>query len=261
MFGRSKPRIDDRGVAQAEPLDDLVAHRRRRRRREREHGRAPERLDRRAEPQVLGPEVVAPLGDAVRLVDDEQRRLRDRELVEHLRLGELLGREEHELERVLGQLGERLVPLGGPDAGVELRRTARRPRAQVLDLLALERDQRRDDDGGAGQQQRGDLVDRRLARAGRHDHERVAAVEHRLDRLALARAERVEAEHLARDAVDPVAVMPRWLPARPGARNAARLGCLRREHRLGRAQAALRRHRRRGDERARARRPRPRRDA
>ena len=60
-FGRSKPRTTTLGVAQAEPLDDLLAHRRRRRRGEGEHGRAPERLDRRAEAQVVGAEVVAPL--------------------------------------------------------------------------------------------------------------------------------------------------------------------------------------------------------
>ena len=113
MFGRSKPRTSDLGVAQAEPLGDLVAHRRRGGGGEREDRRAAERLGRRAQPQVVGPEVVAPLGDAVRLVDHEQRGPRDRELVEHVVVGELLGREEDELERVLGQLGQRRVALGG----------------------------------------------------------------------------------------------------------------------------------------------------
>jgi len=195
---------DHRRIAQPEALDDLLAHRRRGRRGEREHGRAPERLHRRAEAQVVGPEVVPPLGDAVRLVDDEQRGLRDRELVEHVGVGELLGCEEHELQRVLGQLGERRGPLGGRDVGVQLRGAAGRPVAQILDLLALQGDQGRDDDGRARDQQAGDLVDRRLARAGRHHDQRVAPGQRRLDRLALPGAQALEAERLAGDAVDPV---------------------------------------------------------
>ncbi len=127
-----------------------VAHGRRGGRGEGEHRRAPERLDRRAEPQVLRPEVVAPLGDAVRLVDHEQRRRRATASSSSTSgVGELLGREEDELERVLGQLGERGLALGGRDGRVELRRAARRALAQVVDLVALERDQRRDDDGRA----------------------------------------------------------------------------------------------------------------
>ena len=45
--------------------------------------------------------------DAVRLVDHEQRHVGHRELVQHLRPRELLGREEDELQRVLGELGQR----------------------------------------------------------------------------------------------------------------------------------------------------------
>ena len=71
------------------------------------------------------------------------------------------------------------------DRRVQLRRAARRDLAQRVDLVALERDQRRDDDGRARRQQPGDLVDRRLARAGRHDDQRVAPGERGLDRLPL----------------------------------------------------------------------------
>src|SRR3954466_10624253 len=51
-------------------------------------GRAAERLDRRAEAQVVGPEVVSPFRDAVRLVDHHERDLGHGELVDDLRLGE-----------------------------------------------------------------------------------------------------------------------------------------------------------------------------
>jgi hypothetical protein len=99
-----EPADDHRRVPQAEALHDLLAHGRGGGRREGEHRRAPERLGRRAQAQVVRPEVVAPLGDAVRLVDHQQRRAGDGELVEHVLVGQLLGRQEDELERILGEL-------------------------------------------------------------------------------------------------------------------------------------------------------------
>ena len=191
-------------IAQPEPLDDLLAHRRRRRRGEGEDRGPPERLRRRSDAQVLGPEVVAPFGDAVRLVDHQQRRMCHRQLGQHVLVGELLGGQEQELERILGELGERPLALGRGQARVDLRRAARGALPEVLDLVALEGDQRRDDDRRALDQQPGDLVDRRLAGAGRHHDQRVAAREHGLDRLTLARSQRLEPERLARDPLDPV---------------------------------------------------------
>ncbi|HEX7956611.1 MAG TPA: ATP-dependent DNA helicase RecQ, partial [Pyrinomonadaceae bacterium] len=92
----------------------------------------------RADAQVLGPEVVAPFGDAVRLVDHEQRGARHGQLVEHVLVGELLRGQEEELERVLGQLGQRPVALRRRDLGVQLGGAARGALGQVLDLVALE---------------------------------------------------------------------------------------------------------------------------
>jgi hypothetical protein len=133
---------EDARVAHRQPLDDLIPDGRRRRGGEREDGRAPEGLGHRAELEVLRPEVVPPLGDAVGLVDDQQRRSRHGELGQHLLVGELLGSQEQELERVLGQLGERAFALGGGQGRVELRGAARRRRVEILDLVALEGDQR-----------------------------------------------------------------------------------------------------------------------
>ena len=47
----------------------------------------------------------------MRLVDHEQRDVGDGQLVEHLLAGELLGRQEQELERPLGQLVQRVLAL------------------------------------------------------------------------------------------------------------------------------------------------------
>ena len=198
----------------------------------------------------------------MRLVDHQQRRLRRRQLAAARRVGELLRGEEEELERVAGEVGERLRALGGGDLRVELRGAARLALGEVLHLVALERDQRRDHHRRARREQPGDLVDRRLARARRHHDERVAPGEHGLDGLALARAELVEAESLARHARDPVARYPPSGLASPPRRPeetrwvGARLGSPRRdEHTVERPPAALHRHRRRRDERAGAGRP------
>src|SRR5664280_2188641 len=65
----------DLRVAQPQLADHFVTYRRRRRRRQRQHGGVSQGLDHAAQAQVVGPEVVTPGRDAVRLVDDEERRL------------------------------------------------------------------------------------------------------------------------------------------------------------------------------------------
>ena len=64
----------------------------------------------------------------------------------------------------------------------------------LLDLVAHQRDQRRDDERQPAVEHRGQLVAERLAAAGRHDGEDVLAGEHRRDDLRLAGAETVVAE-------------------------------------------------------------------
>jgi hypothetical protein len=138
----------------------------------------------------------------VRLVDDEHRDARHHELVEDVGIGELLGRQEEELERVLGEVGQHVGAFARRHGGVQLRGVAGGALAQVFDLVALQCDQRRDHDGGALSQQTGDLVDRRLPRPGRHHGQGVPIVEHGLDGLALAGAQQLEAEALPGDACD-----------------------------------------------------------
>ena len=139
------------------------------------------------EAQVVRAEVVAPLGHAVRLVDDEQRDVALRDRAAERGRGEALGRGED--DRRAGRCGSAssaaLVVLA---RGEHHRRVAevRQPRA----LVAHQRDQRRDDDGQVVAGERGQLVTEALAAAGGHDDERVAAVERGLDGLALARAGR-----------------------------------------------------------------------
>ncbi len=110
-------------------------------------------------------------------------------------------------------------PLGGQIQEVELAREERRldPHAlravlrrveergahseggQGIHLVLHERDERRDDDARAGANEGGDLVAQRLAAAGRHEHESVAARDDLLDDLGLLAAERVIAEDTVQD--------------------------------------------------------------
>ena len=85
-------------VAEPELLHDVVLHGRRRRGRERDDGRGAKERQALAEHAVVGPEVVPPLRDAVRLVDRDERGLSPREHLGEARHLEPLGRDEEEVE-------------------------------------------------------------------------------------------------------------------------------------------------------------------
>ena len=127
--------------------------------------------EQRAEPSVVGAEVVAPVGDAVGLVDDEQaagRRQPREHLVAEAGVVEPLGADEQHVDLtgvdlVVDRLP--LVDVGGVDR--------HRPDAGPLgrgDLVAHQREQRADDHRRAGaglaQQLGGHEVDGRLAPPG-----------------------------------------------------------------------------------------------
>ena len=115
---------------------------------QREDARAAERLGRRAEPAVFGAEVVAPLADAVGLVDDEERRRRWRAAARtsprwRVAPGRGTG------TRARRSRAPRAPRAARRRAAVELS-TAASARSSLardrLDLVLLQRDQRRDDD-------------------------------------------------------------------------------------------------------------------
>ena len=156
--------------------------------------------------EVVLAEVVAPLADAVRLVDREHREqaalVQRVELRQHARRRDALGRgvEQHEAAAhhlaldPRGRLAvERRVEEGGVHAGF----------LERADLVVHQRDQRADDDGdavpGAVAHDRRHLVAQALAAAGRHQHERVAAADDVLDDLFLRAAEGGVAEDLVED--------------------------------------------------------------
>ena len=158
---------------------------------EHRHGGGVEAVDDLADPPVVGPEVVTPVGDAVDLVDDHQpgsgTDQRHRQIGE-LRIGEPFGRDEDEVDVVRRDVGGELVDR-------RRRRAVHRHRAQPepgrgVDLVAHQREQRRDEqrrpEPGVAQQPRGEEVDRALAPSGALDDEDTGPVaDERLDRFTL----------------------------------------------------------------------------
>ena len=117
-FGRSNPVATRTGSRSPSRRDDVGRHLRRRGRRRGDDRLRPQPARRVGEPEVVGPEVVAPLRDAVRLVDHEQPDLRAAQALEEAGRGEALGRDV-EQPHVAAR------PRARPRAGSRRRRAAR----------------------------------------------------------------------------------------------------------------------------------------
>ncbi len=158
------------------------------RRRGQRHARhAREILGQSGQHPVVGAELVAPLADAMRLVDGHQRDPLPLQSRQGAAAEQPLRRDVDQVEPAgiqhpadLALFVRRLVGVHGRRRDAEL--------AQGGHLVVHQRDQRRDDDGGAGAAQGGQLVADALAAAGRHQHQRVAAAQDVIDdRLLQAR--------------------------------------------------------------------------
>ena len=180
----------------ADLLGDVGHHAVVRRRRRPQHCDAVgQRREHVRQPPVVGPEVVPPVGDAVRLVDHQQpdaRREQRQHLVAELRVVEPLGRDQQQVDGVVGEHAPHRVPLVavGRVDGV-------RADAEPLgggDLVAHQRQQRRDDQRRPGaalaQQRGGDEVHGGLAPARALHAQHARPVVNQVgDRLALVGAE------------------------------------------------------------------------
>ena len=176
-------------LADARPpelLHDVRRHPIRRRRRQRRHRRIRETTRQLRELPVVGPKLVPPLRDAVRLIDrDQLRRRRVHQVREALRVDPLGSHVE--------QPG-----LPAPHPHLNLKRLLRRQRAvqkirrrpvrpQRPHLVLHQRDQRRHHQRQPLPQQRRQLVAERLPPARRHQHQRILAAAQVLNHLPLQR--------------------------------------------------------------------------
>ncbi|MCZ7572419.1 MAG: hypothetical protein M5U01_28025 [Ardenticatenaceae bacterium] len=143
--------------------------------------------------QVIGSKVVAPLGDTVRLIHRQQA---DSDLSQSLLESDAaqpFRRHVGQAERPGRQGAQAAGPLGNRESAVD---SGGRDAAagQTIHLVLHQRNQRRDDQGQAGETKRGNLIDERLPGPGGHDCQRVPAGQHAFDGLNLPGPESRKAE-------------------------------------------------------------------
>ena len=176
-------------LAQPEPRHDVPRHRGRRGGGRRHDRRGAEPARRVREPEVLGPEVMPPLGHAVRLVDDEEADLRLPDALQEAGRGEPLRRDvedPHAARRRPPSTARRLVA-----ASCWALTSATRPgaiRSSASTWSCISETSGETTSVRSRPHQRRQLVTERLARAGGHHHQDVAAVARGDHRLALAAA-------------------------------------------------------------------------
>ena len=160
--------------------------------REGQHRDAGQALAQLGDAQVRGAEVVAPLRDAVGLVDGDERDVHAHDAQTEGLRGEPLGGDVEELHVAVDAVVQRDVDLPRREPRVDGHgRDA--PCAQAVHLVLHQGDERRNDDGQSVAGHRWHLVGERLAAAGGHQRQRVAPLHDGENDLPLHGAELPEA--------------------------------------------------------------------
>ena len=108
---------------------------------------------------------------------------------------EPFGSDVHQFQLAATQLRQGSLALVALQAGVDHGGAKAEPHQRVH-LILHERDERRNDQHRSRQDSGRNLEGDRLAGAGRHDADAVAAAQHRIDEMSLAGAELAVPEHL-----------------------------------------------------------------
>ncbi len=177
----------------SKPAPDFLRHLRRGRGGERQHTRDAEFFRHFGESQIFGTEIVAPLRDAVRLVDRQQRDLGAPDRKEERLAQKPLGRDVEQFETPPGDLLVDLRELRRVESGIETRRRDA-PRRQCVDLVLHQGDQRRNHQRCSLEQHRRKLIADRFAAARRQNPKRRPPVHQGLHNLPLAGPETGMAE-------------------------------------------------------------------
>ena len=159
------------GRVAADVIDNFVAHAGRGGGGHRQRGRVAKRVARLLDKEIVGPEIVAPQADTVGFVHHKEGQPGAAQGGEKRALAQPFGRGIDELVIAAGDacqprfdllFGERAVDKGGLASGRG---------GQAVHLVFHQRDQRADDERGLGQDERGQLIAERFARAGGHDRQ------------------------------------------------------------------------------------------
>ena len=159
----------------------------------RDHLDARKRFRDLAQAQIFRAEIVAPLRDAMRLVDGEQIDLSPPQGGDRVVAHEPLGRDVKKPERSLVEAARDPPAFVGIGRGIEARRLDT-GLAQLGDLVAHQRDQRRNHKREAAADDPRKLEEKRLAAARRHDREHVLARERGGEHVLLSGTKIREAE-------------------------------------------------------------------
>nr|WP_263769547.1 hypothetical protein [Propionivibrio soli] len=172
-------------------------------RRQGENRWATQRLPRAAEFEKCRAKIVAPLREAVRLVNNEEAYTAASEFAGKLGIGtQTLRRSEQKSGRTAAQRFPDLLLARSVECAIE-RQGADTQRLELVALILHERDERRDDERQPAIKQGGNLVAQRLTGAGRHDGEDVASAKHMFDHPRLAGPEFAKAESLVQQLFGP----------------------------------------------------------
>ena len=149
-----------------------------------------------ADPKVIGAEIMAPLADAMGLVHGNERHARAAEETHGTARCKLLGRDVEKLEcAAIVSVQHRIGFFERVGAGECSGRNARL--LERSDLVAHERNERRDDDGDSVPHQSGELETQGFAAACGHDGQNVVAFGNGCSNLGHAEAEVVESKNIA----------------------------------------------------------------
>ena len=178
-----------RGVGgQTQPRQDLVADHGRGRGGAGQHPGLRQLGQELAELQILGPEVVAPLADAVGLVHGDERTVQIAEQGAKTGEGQALGRDVNQLVLAAGHGAQAPLALVRVQGGGQIG-GGQTALFQGGDLVVHQRDERRDDQGGTREQRAGQLIHQALAATGGRHQQQAAGLQQGFDRLALAGTE------------------------------------------------------------------------
>ena len=161
-------------IAKLKLLEDVVPHALRGAGGEGGDGLTGKVLPQGGELAVFGAKFVAPFGNAVRLVDGEERQRHAAQPGDGIVARQAFRRKVEQAVLALHRRAHHIALVVGRERAVEQRRRDAHI-AELRHLILHERDQRRDHDDGLAQRDRRQLVAERFAAAGRHDDGRIGA--------------------------------------------------------------------------------------